>query len=393
MSAGEEASGQLPAFEVAYAERQGLVWATLGPETDHPDVLTMVAQLSDVGRIHGAHNSIGKYTGRAHTFLETAREVGNKGARVNGDMEGFKPRTSDGTVPTVVEAGSPISFMWEQLGTAEGAVGTVDDIHKYVDEGDPVSMQDGKMWMKVVAKESNGRVHCEVLSTPRGKPYKVVEHKGLNMPNSIGPEGLLDRDREMMRQYAGSLVVPHLIGLSYTQSPRILEEAIDHARALGMSDEVGFVLKLENRAGWRNAREIFDASRPQDVIMAALGDFGPEMLNQREHIFQFLCDLGRYGKEYQRQWVACTGLAPSMTEQDMASNAEYIALSFVAQLGGDLALSGDELAMNGNYPVEAVRTLRRVADYFVNEDANRTNGIYGSGSNVGGLAVSGAIRH
>ncbi len=364
-------SGKFPFSSLVSLPSAPLVIATLGPATD--SVIKGVAVHADIARIHSAHNSIADYEQRAASFL-SAPNPAKRQRKIFADLVGFGVRTSSNTIDTKVMPGSLVNFIYKAVAqNNELAICIEDEISQFVKVGHPVSMGDGAVWMNVQNVSSDGTITCRVMRTPGDGDYIIEKNKGLNFPLTEFPDTLVERDKMRMRQLASSKIVPDYIGLSFTQSPKLVIEAREFAKKLGLND-VNFVVKIENQVGARNVREIIKSLDKSDVTMAAFGDMVPELMH-KPRITDVLVDIHTYSLLYGKEWVACTGLGKSMVENPEPTTAETLTHGIIARMGGWLSLSGDELAMNFQYPVEAIKALRDAIDHNATRAALSLNGM------------------
>lgn len=336
---------------------------TLGPATD--PVIGDVAPCLDVARLNRAHNSFEDIQSRAGAYLLAAERSGRQG-EVLVDLQGLKFRTSKSTEPIEVGPGAPVRFMYEGFGSREGIIPVQDDFSGSVGEGQPASMGDGKLKMLIENVSNDGVVSCRVVSAP-GERYTIVPNKGLNFPRSTFPDVLHPRDIADMRELAAGNIKPDYVGLSFTQSAAMIEQADAEAARLGL--KVKWVPKIENEAGMKNAAEIVEAG---DVTMFARGDSGPELVDPRRILEAQLTIAGlvrhHTNQGVDKHFMVCTNMMPSMAKGPIASMTEYTDAGLVVYLGGWPAVS-DELSMNFEHAVNVARTLRDVVDFHVGRSA------------------------
>lgn len=147
------------------------------------------------------------------------------------------------------------------------------EVFAFVNAGDPVSLNDGKI-SGVVRAVNDDELDVEITKAkPTGS--RLRGHRGINFPGSdIRLSGLMSSDRANLR-----FVVEHAdaVSLSFVREPadiRLLQEALlEFPR-----NELGVVIKIETKRGFRNLPQlILTAMRSYPAaVMIARGDLAVE---------------------------------------------------------------------------------------------------------------------
>lgn len=124
-----------------------------------------------------------------------------------------------------------------------------------------------------------------------------------------------------------------------------------------LNSKAKIIVKLETRAGAENVEEIVKAS---DAVMIARGDLAAETSPESVPILQR--KIIELGKIHARPTIVATQMLLSMTESPEPTRAEVSDVATAVMLGADAVMLSDETA-SGKYPVEAVKTMKRVIRY------------------------------
>lgn len=203
----------------------------------------------------------------------------------------------------------------------------------------------------------NGRIKTTVTQKTEGSLRLLVERggeisdgKGVNVPNKkLNVPTISRRDMKII-DFAKEMDVEFL-ALSFTRNAKDVSNLKDAA-----DDFKGAVIsKIENREGITNFKEILKAS---DAIMVARGDLGVEIEPERVPLVQK--SLVRKCNQAGKTVVTATEMLESMMNQPNPTRAEVSDVANAILDGTDATMLSGETAV-GNYPVEAVAMMARIA--------------------------------
>jgi len=335
-----------PRLEVV--QRSTKIVATLGPATSDPQVLkNLLAAGVDVVRLNAAHGTAALHEENAAAAREAAEAVG----RVVGvlvDLPGPKLRTGpiEGDwVP--LEPGETLTLSAESvMGTKDRVSTTIDGLASLVHPGGEVFLADGEIVLKV-AEIDNEDVVCTVV---RGGVLR--SRKGMYVP---GAEHHVAAFTEADRvAFDMSLRIrADFIGLSFVRDAKDVQRVRDMLPKRG--HKPALVSKIETRASLAHLEAIAELS---DAIMVARGDLGIQVDIARVPLIQKnLIDIAnRTGTPV----ITATQVLLSMTKAPIPTRAEVTDVANAVLDGTDALMLSEETAV-GEYPVETIETMARVA--------------------------------
>lgn len=215
-----------------------------------------------------------------------------------------------------------------------------------IQEGAHILMDDGELEFKVIEKQEQ-RIVCEVLNDGR-----LGSRKGVNVPGvRMNLPSISERDREYIR-----LAIEQdldFIAHSFVRSKQdILEiQAIldEH------QSDIKIIAKIENQEGVDNINEIVAHCYG---VMVARGDLGIEV--PQERIPGIQRRLIKTCVQAQKPVIVATQMLHSMIESPRPTRAEVTDVANAIYYRTDALMLSGETAY-GKYPVEAVRTMAKIA--------------------------------
>jgi pyruvate kinase len=137
---------------------------------------------------------------------------------------------------------------------------------------------------------------------------------------------------------------------------------VEHLRTLlrGLGSKARIIAKIETKAAVDNLEEIILSA---DAVMIARGDLAVETLPESVPVLQrHIIGLGR---KYKKPTIVATQMLVSMTEQPEPTRAEVSDVATAVIVGADATMLSDETA-TGQYPIEAIKVMKRVILYTQN---------------------------
>ena len=210
-----------------------------------------------------------------------------------------------------------------------------------------ILIDDGLIGLKV---ESVGDTDITCI-VENGGP--VSNHKGINVPDvNLSMPFISEQDRADIE--FGCRMGYDFIACSFTRSR---EDILEVRRILNRHDShMSVIAKIESMQGVRNIEEILDAA---DGVMVARGDLGVEVPLEEVPVIQKR--IIRLAQKKGKIVITATQMLDSMMHNPRPTRAETTDVANAIYDGTSaIMLSGETAA--GQYPVEAVKVMSRIAE-------------------------------
>jgi pyruvate kinase len=325
--------------------------ATIGPacweEPTLPELLLSGVSVVRFNFSHAEHAS----TAEKIALVRRISDEERLNVAVLADLQG--PRIRVGDLPTEgvpLLPGQEVTLLTTSIEESGAAIPVdYEGLAHDVFPGDTILLDDGLMSLEVTAVDpARGRVTCRVRVGG-----VLLSHKGINVPErALGVPTLTEKDREDLRFALGQGA--DLVALSFVRAASDVFEARELVRAL-TDRAVPVIAKIEKRAAVDGFEEILRAA---DGVMVARGDMGVEMPAELLPTIQkrLIAEANRAGKPV----ITATQMLDSMIRNPRPTRAEATDVANAVLDGTDAVMLSGETAV-GKYPLEAVRTMARIA--------------------------------
>jgi pyruvate kinase len=336
--------------------RRTKIVATLGPASSDRSMIARLFEAgADVFRINMSHTS----HERMRELVAAIRAVETEHGRPIGilvDLQGPKLRLgSFATNPATLTKGDSFAL------DADPTPGDVRRVHlphpeifAAIQPGHTLLLDDGKV--RLVATE----VSDQRILTRVEVGGKLSDRKGVSLPDTMVPtSALAEKDRSDLEAALDTGI--DWVALSFIQRPEDIAEAkkITRGRAVVMA-------KIEKPQAVHRLDEILDLA---DALMVARGDLGVEM--PLEKVPGVQKQMTRAGRRAGKPIVVATQMLESMITSPVPTRAEVSDVSIAIFEGADAIMLSAESAA-GQYPVEAVATMNRIAEEVERDPLYRT---------------------
>ena len=332
--------------------RKTKIVCTLGPSTDTDE---MVSRLMDAGmnvcRLNMSHGTY-EEQGERIQRIKRLRAEKDIPVAILLDTKGPEVRTKTLAAGKVeLEAGQEFTLTSREVEGNEHEVSiTYPKMVELVKAGDRILIDDGLLAMNVVRVQNGTDVVCCVVNggVLGGRKGISVPDVDLQMP-SIGEK---DRADILFGIEQGIDLIAASFVCRASDVLTIRKLCDDNGGA-----HVKIYSKIENRMGVDNFDDILKVS---DGIMVARGDLGVEVDMEEVPVLQksFIRRCNIEGKPV----ITATQMLDSMIRNPRPTRAEASDVANAIIDGTDaIMLSGETAA--GKYPIEAVKTMERIASY------------------------------
>ena len=328
--------------------RKTKIICTIGPASESEEMLRALIDAGmNVARFNFSHGTHEEHREKFKRLVRIRKEMGKPVATLM-DTKGPEIRLKDfegGKV--MLEKGKGFTLTTEDvMGTAERASITYKDLVKDVKAGGSILIDDGLIELRI-DNVTDTDIHCTVIN---GGP--VSNHKGVNVPDTdLSMPFISEQDRADIE--FGAKLGYEYIAASFTRTADDIREIRAILDQFGSRMKI--IAKIESTQGVNNIDEILDVA---DGVMVARGDLGVEVPMEEVPVYQkHIIHLAEVrGKIV----VTATQMLDSMMHNPRPTRAEATDVANAIYDGTTAIMLSGETA-SGAYPLEAVRTMSRIA--------------------------------
>lgn len=265
------------------------------------------------------------------------------------DTKGPEVRTTGTDTPIAYEAGEKVTIVGnpEQECEHDTVCVSYPDFVKDVKIGDDVLFDDGELDMKVIENDGN-KITAEVMNNGT-----LGSHKSVNVPGEhIDLPALTEKDKRNIL-----LAIEEDIDFIAHSFVRSKEDLIAVQEILDAhNSDIKIISKIENQEGVDNIDEIIDHCYG---IMVARGDLGIEIPAEKIPGIQRMIIKKCVFKK--KPVIVATQMLHTMIKNPRPTRAEVSDIATAVFNNTDALMLSGETA-SGAYPIEAVRTMARIAE-------------------------------
>lgn len=329
--------------------RKTKIICTIGPASDSEEKLKelMLAGMN-VARFNFSHGTHEEQLVKYNKVLKVREEIGlpvatlldTKGPEIRlRDFEGGKVELQAGQLFVLTTD--------EVMGNAQKASITYKNLINDIGVGTTILIDDGLIEM-VVEEMTGNNIICRVINGGF-----VSNHKGVNVPGAIlSMPYISDVDR-------ADILFGIEQGFDFLAASfaRTKEDILEVRQILDEHNStMQIIAKIENMQGINNLEEILEVS---DGIMVARGDMGVEVAMEEVPVLQKKMIKMAVAKG--KHVITATQMLESMIKNPRPTRAEATDIANAIYDGTTaIMLSGESAA--GLYPIEAVKTMARIAE-------------------------------
>jgi pyruvate kinase len=330
--------------------RRTKIVATVGPAISSPEMMRAVIEAGATTlRLNFSHGTHEDHKQSIRLIRQLSYEL-NRPVGILQDLQGPKIRLGrfpDG--PIVLKNGDRFTLTSNDIpGTQTESSVTYETLAEEVPNGATILLDDGRVEMKVETVDLAERaLHCRVVVGGT-----LSNSKGVNFPGVyLSIKALTDKDRRDL--VFGLDQGVDWIALSFVRNPDDIREIKNLIAAAGKSIPV--IAKIEKHEAIEQMEEILSLC---DGVMVARGDLGVELPAEDVPMLQkrLIATANRMGIPV----ITATQMLDSMVNSPRPTRAEISDVANAILDGTDAVMLSNEAAV-GNYPVEAVATMARIA--------------------------------
>ncbi len=358
--------------------RKTKIICTIGPSSESEERLRelMLAGMN-VARFNFSHGTHEEHKKKFDRVIKVSSELGVQVATML-DTKGPEIRLKDieGGRTELVSGQKFILTTEDILGNSEKVAITYKNLKDDITVGTTILIDDGLIEMVVDAIEETDII-CTVVN---GGP--ISNHKGVNVPGAVLSMPYIsevDRSDIMFGCDMGF----DFLAASFV---RCREDILEVRKILDEhNSHMKIIAKIENMQGIHNLEDILTVS---DGIMVARGDMGVEIPMEEVPVMQKR--MIKLAEAQGKHVITATQMLESMIKNPRPTRAETTDIANAIYDGTTaIMLSGESAA--GLYPVEAVKTMARIAERT--EQDIDYNGRMKKRENIDGFDVTTAISH
>ncbi len=333
-----------------FVMRKTKIICTLGPATDDENVLReLMLNGMNVARVNMSHGTHEQQKVRIDSVKKLREEL-DLPIAVLLDTKGPEIRTGDFPEgPVVLSEGQSYTLTTNKIdGDDKACSVTFANLPREVFPGKKILIDDGLIELRV-----NECTDTDILCTVVNGG-SINSHKGINIPEAKLSLPFISEQDEKDIAFGVEQDVD-FIAASFTRSADDIMRLRGELKKNGCND-IRICAKIENHEGIDNIDEII---RVSDSIMVARGDLGVEIPLEEVPILQKKIIQKVY--EAGKQAITATQMLESMINNPRPTRAEATDVANAIYDGTSaIMLSGETAA--GKYPVEAVKTMSRIAE-------------------------------
>ena len=329
--------------------RRTKIVATVGPASRS---VARIRELIDAGvdvfRLNFSHGTHEGHAEVVQRIREAARDL-ERPTAIMQDLQGPKIRVghvAGGEV--LLTPGDELRLVsGDETSTSERVFVSYPHIPEGIPDGATVLLDDGRLELRAVGRDGEALV-CRVVIGGMLKSSKGVNFPGVRM--QVSPVSEKDKEDILFGVQQGV----DFLAVSFVQRASDILEAKDYLESFDRRTPV--IAKIERQEALQDLEEIVAVA---DGVMVARGDLGvetpPEQVPLHQKRIIALCN------EAAKPVITATQMLDSMVTAPRPTRAEASDVANAILDGTDAVMLSNETAV-GEFPVEAVKTMARIAE-------------------------------
>lgn len=330
--------------------RKTKIVGTIGPASESEEVIAGLCKAGmNVARMNFSHNTHADHQRRIDLVKKVRSDL-NLPIAILLDTKGpeYRIKTFENGKITLNDGDTFTFTTKDVVGNDKIVSVSYDRLDKELEVGDKILLNNGLLIFEVL-EIKNGEIKCTVLCGG-----DLSDRKSMSFPGKVMKQKYLsEQDKEDI--LLGIKNDVDYIACSFVSTKQDLIDVHEFLKEHD-ADHIELIAKIENQSGVDNIEEICEEC---DGIMVARGDMGVEIpFEQLPGIQKKLITKCRLlGKRV----ITATEMLESMITNPRPTRAEISDVANAVYDGTSaIMLSGETAA--GKYPVEAVRTMAKIAE-------------------------------
>ncbi|HWD26477.1 MAG TPA: pyruvate kinase [Rhizomicrobium sp.] len=331
--------------------RKTKIVATLGPASSSPDKIRALFDAGvDVFRINMSHTSHTKLA-ELHAAVRAQEAEAGRPIGILVDLQGPKIRL--GTLPNgsrILKEGEQVRFVRKVEADDPNDIPIPHpEVFAAMKMRHTLLIDDGKVRLRLLSVKD---YYADAMVVVGGE---IKDRKGVNLPDTLLPvSAMTPKDRTDL-DAALNLGVDW-IALSFVQRPDDVAEL-----KKVVAGRAAVLAKIEKPKALESLGEILDIA---DALMVARGDLGVEL--PLEAVPGRQKQIVRAARRAGKPVVVATQMLESMNTAPVPTRAEVNDVATAVFEGADAVMLSGETA-SGQYPIEAVQVMDRIAQSVEND--------------------------
>lgn len=322
---------------------------TIGPSSGSPEIIRqLILAGMNVARLNFSHGTHAEHLKKIEIIRVISEEL-NKPVAILQDLCGPKIRVGNIREPGIrLEPGQQFILTSSIIDGDENRVSvSYPALPQEVKANDRILLADGMMEL-IVKHSTPTDIFCEVITGGI-----LSSHKGINLPTgTIQADSLTEKDKDDL--LFGLEHDVDFVALSFVRSAKDILNAKQIITSQGKDTPI--IAKIEKHEAIDNIDAIIAES---DGIMVARGDLGVEIPLEnvpgiQKMLVKKACLAGK-------PVIIATQMLRSMVNSPRPTRAEATDVANAVLDGTDAVMLSEETA-NGDFPIEAVRFMVRIAE-------------------------------
>ena len=331
--------------------RKTKIICTIGPASENEKTLIEMCKAGmNVARLNFSHGTHAEHEKKI-ALVKSVREKLDQPIAIMLDTKGPEYRIGTFTEGKVeLNTGDTFTFTTDDVEGDQSRVSVnYKDLIHNLTIGDRILVNNGLVIFEVKELDGNDAI-CEVVIGG-----VLSNRKSMSFPNKVMPGPFLSEQDKADLLFGISHDVD-FVAASFVSTKDDVLELREFLDANG-GKSIDIIAKIENRSGVDNVEQICEVC---DGIMIARGDLGVEIPFVEVPAIQKL--LISKCRMLGKRVITATEMLESMIYNPRPTRAEISDVANAVYDGSSaIMLSGESAA--GNYPVEAVRNMAKIAEY------------------------------